>query len=100
MQRSKEFLVVWEDGKREPTCVPDLRYPSGVDLDVSNGKTPACVCPLPYPAKRCGHFYVECKVCGTNAIITTAGRIDDPRSIKFPCEGHGPTEVVIAPHAK
>ena len=41
---------------------------------------------LPYPAKRCGQYYVECRICGFNAIITTAGRPDDPQIIiKMPC---------------
>jgi hypothetical protein len=94
------FEVKWIDGEREPTCVPDLRYPDGVDLDVTGGKEPACVCSLPYPAKRCGHYYIECKQCGVNALITTAGRIDDPKSIKLPCKAKGPTKVMVAPHAK
>jgi hypothetical protein len=95
----RKFKVEWIDSGREPTQVPDLRYPAGVDLDVTSGATPACVCQLPYPAKRCGHYYVQCNKCGVNAVITTAGRIDDPRSIKLPCGAEGPTAVMVAPHA-
>lgn len=80
-----QFKVEWVDGKREPQCVPDLRFPNGVDLDCSQGKS-GCRVDLPYPAKRCGHYNVECLQCGTNAIITTAGRIDDPRSVIIPCK--------------
>ena len=80
-----QWKIVWADSGREPTCLPDLRYPDGVDLDVTRGK-PGCTAKLPYPAKRCGGYFVECKKCGVNAYVTTAGRIDDPRSIKLPCE--------------
>lgn len=82
---SEQFKIEWVDGHREPQCSPDLRYPEGVHIDVTKG-APGCICNLPYPAKRCGHFYVECTTCGTNAIITTAGRFDDPRTAKLPCK--------------
>lgn len=85
MRTKGQFKIQWIDRGREPQCVPDLRFPNGVDIDVSCGK-PACKAILPYPAKRCGYYYVECLKCGTNAIVTTAGRIDDPRSITLPCE--------------
>lgn len=83
---SSTFLVKWIDGKRSPTCVPDLRYPNGVALDVTGGRQPACLVPLPYPAKRCGYYYVECNRCKFNVLITTAGRIDDPVSVRLPCK--------------
>ena len=78
--------VAWVDAKRDPKCPPDPRYPSGVDLDCSNGEKPACKFDLPYPAKRCGYYYVECTKCKTNLIITTAGRADDPLSITMACQ--------------
>ncbi len=80
-----DFKVEWIDLGREPKGIPDLRFPNGVALDCSDGM-PSCMAELPYPAKRCGQYYVECNRCGVNAVITTAGRIDDPRSVKLPCK--------------
>jgi len=80
------FKVVWIDRKREPQFPPDRAFPDGKDCDVSHGVKPACKATLPYPAKRCGLYYVECRVCGKNAVITTAGRADDPRSVTLACD--------------
>jgi hypothetical protein len=80
-----EFHIHWIDRGREPQCAPDPAYPNGKDLPAPSG-VKACKTKLPYPAPRCGLFYVECKVCGTNALITTAGRPDDPRSVELPCD--------------
>lgn len=80
------FKIKWIDRHREPQCAPDPAFPKGKDCDCSRGQSPACKTDLPYPAKRCGLYYVECVICGTNAMITTAGRPDDPRSVTLPCE--------------
>ena len=81
-----DFKIDWIDRGREPQCAPDPAFPNGKDLPAPFGATQTCKADLPYPAKRCGLFYVECKVCGTNAMITTAGRPDDPRSVTLPCD--------------
>lgn len=80
------IAVKWIDRGREPTQEPDPDYPSGKDVDLSQGSRLACYSKLPYPAQRCGYFVVECNVCHYKAIITTAGRSDDPRSVKLPCK--------------
>jgi hypothetical protein len=77
--------VTWLDSGREPKCAPDPAYPAGKDLDCSLGKR-SCVAELPYPAKRCGQYLVECEKCGCRIICTTAGRADDPRSLRMPCK--------------
>lgn len=82
------FLIKWIDRGREPQCVPDPNYPNGIDLDSSEGKTPFCSTDLPYPAKRCGLFWIECMNCNQVVVVTTAGRVDDPRSIKMACKAH------------
>jgi hypothetical protein len=82
---NSDFKITWIDHHREPQCAPDPRYPDGVDIDASHGFTVRCFVKLPYPARRCGAYYVECKTCGANALITTAGRPDDPRSLCLPC---------------
>jgi len=83
--------VTWHDGGREPQCEPNPAYPKGIDLDVSLGAKNTCSVTLPYPAKRCGHFIVKCRACGTRIAITTAGRPDDPRSVRIPCSRDGAT---------
>lgn len=40
---------------------------------------------LPYPARRCGQYVVKCDVCDQIIVVTTAGRPDDPRSLKMAC---------------
>lgn len=77
--------MYWIDREREPTQPPNPDYPNGIEMDMSDGQK-SCESVLPYPAPRCGMFYIDCKRCGTNAMITTAGRIDDPRSVKLKCK--------------
>ncbi len=77
--------VQWIDGKREPQSAPNPAYPSGIDLDVSGGAGKTCKVALPYPAKRIGSYVIECPVCGAKTACTTAGRADDPKSIKIAC---------------
>src|SRR5262245_7441784 len=80
--------VEWIDAGREPTAKPDPRYPKGVDLDMSKGRgiTGSCRTELPYPAPRCGQYVITCSICGLSAMVTTAGRADDPRSVKVACK--------------
>ena len=82
---SEQFDITWIDRRREPSEPPNLAYPRGVDLDVSLHRKPACVAPLPYPAARCGIYTVRCIECGFSVALTTAGRPDDPRSVRLPC---------------
>lgn len=83
------MIINWIDSGREPQCAPDPAYPNGMDLDLSNGKIPACITELPYPAKRIGYYKVECDICGRCVSFTTAGRPDDPRTVKFACKNQG-----------
>jgi hypothetical protein len=79
------LTVQWIDDGREPQCAPDPAYPNGIDLDISKGAQRTCSTALPYPAKRCGFYVTRCELCDQSVICTTAGRPDDPRSIKVPC---------------
>jgi hypothetical protein len=78
------FKFTFLDAGREPQCVPDPRYPNGIDLDLSSGK-PGCCFNTPYPAPRCGTMVAECETCGIRVTFTVAGRIDDPRTLKLAC---------------
>lgn len=80
-----QFTVQWIDSGREPECAPNPAYPDGIDLDMSDGAPRACTATVPYPARRCGTYVIDCGMCGLRAAITTAGRPDDPRSVKLPC---------------
>lgn len=76
----------WIDRYREPQCKPNPAFPLGQDIDLTGGAEKFCSRTFSWPAKRCGYWYVECSECGTNALITTAGRPDDPRSVKIACK--------------
>jgi hypothetical protein len=80
------LTIKWIDRGLSPRAKPDPRYPKGIDLDMSGGAEKFCQRLLPYPAERIGYYYVECDRCGVNAVVTTAGRPDDPRSIKLRCK--------------
>jgi hypothetical protein len=82
-----QFIIRWIDAGLEPECAPDPKYPHGIDIDLTIPGTPACETALPYPAKRIGHHLIVCTKCGLRFEVTTAGRPDDPRSVKFPCMG-------------
>lgn len=86
----EQFEITWHDSGREPQVKPNPAYPKGIDLDASMSGRPFCMTALPYPAARCGHYLVVCRSCGTRVACTTAGRPDDPRSIRFPCRMAGP----------
>ena len=81
------FNVKWHDYRREPQCPPNPAYPLGIDIvEIEDPRAPICETPLPYPAKRCGLYVVTCTDCGFTVAITTAGRADDPRSLKINCQ--------------
>jgi hypothetical protein len=85
----QQFIVKWLDGNREPRNAPNPKYPNGKDIDFSRSAipgSPACKLDLDYPAKRCGLYIVECKLCGITVAISTAGRPDDPRSVLIGCK--------------
>lgn len=81
--------IVFIDGNRKAKLPPNPAYPLGIDLDVSDGATAICKVSLPYPAPRCGAMMVRCLTCGYTAACTVAGRVDDPRTIKLPCQSAG-----------
>ena len=71
---------------RKPKCQPNPLFPNGVDADLSNGAALTCTTEIPYPAPCCGLMVVECEKCGLRVAVTTAGRVDDPRSVKMACQ--------------
>jgi hypothetical protein len=80
-----KFRIAWLDSGSEPKNPPNPDYPNGIDIDMSSGSFVVCKTDLPYPAKRCGFFSIECLICGSKVLVTTAGRTDDPRSVTVKC---------------
>jgi hypothetical protein len=80
--------IVWIDSKSYPKNRPNPKYPNGIDLDMSKGAERSCFIKLPYPAERIGYYDIECATCGLRVAVSTAGRIDDPTSVKIACKGH------------
>jgi hypothetical protein len=74
---------------RKAKCPSNPAYPNGMDVDIA-GEAPGCTVQLdPYPAPECGHWLIKCPVCGHTAAITAAGRPDDARSVRIPCNLKG-----------
>jgi hypothetical protein len=86
----QHMQVRWIDRHLEPKNPANPDYPRGVDLDLRHDDdAPSCMTELPYPAKRIGYYLIRCIRCGMDAVITTAGRADDPRSVQLPCKVRG-----------
>ncbi len=80
--------ATWVDGHRLPRAQPDPAYPNGISVDLSEGAAKTCAIALHYPAPRCGMYIVSCDTCGKRVVVTTAGRPDDPRSLRVACKLH------------
>lgn len=78
--------IQWIDHQKEPRCPPDPNYPTGIDVDVAGDAERWCFTEVPYPARRCGMYVIDCQECGLCIGVTTAGRPDDPRSVKMACK--------------
>jgi len=65
---------------------PDPKYPDGRHFDIARGAVNACAVAVPYPAAGEGLWLLECRDCGTKALVTANGAADDPRSIKLACK--------------
>lgn len=81
-----KITVEFVSHNRKAQMPPNPKYLGGIDIDLRNGANQGCETPLPYPAECCGILLVHCSTCGSNAAITTAGRADDPRSVKLACQ--------------
>jgi hypothetical protein len=78
--------VTWIDAGKEPQVKSNPQFPRGADLDTAGKAKRTCNTALQYPAPRCGYHLVECSRCGLKVGVTTAGRPDDPRSIRVACK--------------
>lgn len=80
-----DWHIEWVDFGRAPQSPPNPKYPDGIDIDCSDGAAVTCSAQLVHPTLRCGAYKVRCRTCGQTAAVTTAGRPDDPRSLKMAC---------------
>lgn len=78
--------VKFNDSGREPTQKPNPEYLDGIDVNCAPPGMKSCTRNLPYPAPRCGTYSIVCRTCGYTALVTVAGRRDDPRTITIPCK--------------
>ena len=79
--------VHWVDRGYDAKNPANPDYPDGIDIDMTGGSrlNQGCKTALPYPAKRVGYYVVTCGRCHMKTIVTTAGRRDDPRSVRLAC---------------
>ncbi len=92
--RQRKFRIDFIDRGFAQQLPSDPDYPEGIDLDLTKGSpVQSCKLMLPYPAPRCGMFAVYCVHCGCRIMVTTAGRRDDPRSVRIPCRPQEVEEV-------
>lgn len=82
---SRMIKVRWIDGGRSATQPANPQFPDGFNLDISKGSERSCTARLPYPAARCGIWEIEFDACQLKAMVTAAGRADDPRSLRIAC---------------
>jgi hypothetical protein len=82
------FLADWVDQHRVSTYPADPSFPIGTAIDVALDAMKACRLELPCPAARCGLWVITCRVCHYSIALATAGRADDPRSVRVPCKLH------------
>jgi len=79
--------VRFNDSDRTATQPANPEYPNGMDIVLAETVIQKiCSRNLPYPAPRCGTYSVVCRECGFTALVTVAGRADDPRSITMACK--------------
>jgi len=80
------FRIQWIDHHRDPQEPPNPNFPNGRPLDISQGRSPNCTVELVHPTKRCGIYVIHCTKCRQRVAATTAGRVDDPSSVKMYCK--------------
>jgi hypothetical protein len=77
--------IYFNDSGREPTGEPDPAFSKGRDINLADNVIQKVCCRNLPKAPRCGSYSIVCRTCGFSAMITVAGRPDDPRTITLPC---------------
>jgi len=80
-------VIEWLDSGYEPVNPPNPQYPDGMNVNLALGPAAkSCLVQLPYPARRCGVYQITCRECEIKVALTTAGRADDPCSVRIGCK--------------
>lgn len=82
------LIATWFSEHRRAQHPPDPAYPLGLLADLSAGR-PCCEVALEYPAPCVGKWLIKCDVCALTAIVTAAGRVDDPHTVRLACKTMG-----------
>ena len=80
------FWARWVDQERVSTYPADPAYPHGAAIDVALDAAHACRLALPSPTVGCGLWVIKCRRCHYALCVGTAGRPDDPCSVRIPCK--------------
>lgn len=83
-----KVTVTWIDRHQQPRGLPDPKYPNGRVLNMAIGARKTCSVELDHPTKGCGYYLLVCERCHLRVVVTTAGRVDDPRKVKLACKVH------------
>ncbi len=78
--------ITFNDSGRAATQPSNPKFPDGIDIDISAPGRASCCFNLSYPAPRVGTYSIVCRTCRYTAVITVAGRPDDPRTLTLPCK--------------
>ena len=81
-------IKFFPSGRGQARCAPNPDFLDGVEIDGTNGdrSIASCLTTIPYPAPECGQWLLTCRLCSLTVLITAAGRPDDPRSARVPCQ--------------
>lgn len=85
---SDALSVTWLSHNRPPRCASNPAYPNGMDVNISPD-VDGCWVDLPFPAEGCGVWLIVCPICDHHVGVTAAGRPDDPRRVRIPCNLKG-----------
>lgn len=77
------------DSGRDPKEKPDPKYPDGKHINLATFPAAKTCCRNLPKAPRCGVLSIKCITCGFVALVTVAGRPDDPRTVVLPCRAKG-----------
>jgi hypothetical protein len=82
----KKHDVTWVSRGRKAECPPNPLFPNGKIVMAHGALAPFCTVDLPYPAACVGTWIVVCSECGLRAVVTAAGRPDDPHQVRIGCK--------------
>lgn len=79
--------VKFIDEGRKSTSPSNPKYPNGVDVSAAMPDQKSCCFNVQYPAPGVGKYSIVCTDCKMTALVSVAGRADDPRTVTLPCKG-------------